>query len=138
MRCSKWRVLFGIGFAHPIIENDNWMRSYGQIAGRVSLVALTFWALAMVVPDFYRLYQPLGSFGFYANNDGVITDVQAPFRDQTASPAFRAGLRAGDRLDLEQMRCIPISSLRCASVMAALGSIRLVTNQRHAELVIAA
>src|SRR5215469_8588196 len=113
------------------------MRSYGQIAGRVLLVALAFWALAMVVPDFYRLYQPLGSFGFYANNDGIITDVQGPFRDQTASPAFRAGLRAGDRLDLEQMRCIPISTLRCASAMAALGGFRLVTNQQRAQLVTA-
>jgi hypothetical protein len=104
----KLRVLFGIGFVDSIIENDNWMRSYGHIVGRVLLVALTFWALAMVVPDFYRLYRPLGSFGFYANNDGIITDVQGPFPEQTASPAFRAGLRAGDRLDLEQMRCIPI------------------------------
>jgi hypothetical protein len=110
------------------------MRSYGQIAGRVLLVALAFWALAMVVPDFYRLYQPLGSFGFYANNDGVITDIQGPFLDQTASPAFRAGLRIGERLDLEQMRCIPIRTLRCASAMAALGGFRLVANQQPPNL----
>jgi hypothetical protein len=114
------------------------MHSYGPIVGRVLLVALTFWALAMVVPDFYRLYQPLGSFGFYANNDGIITDVQGPFRDQTASPAFQAGLRVGDGLDLEQMRCIPIRTLRCASAMAALGGFRLVANERRAELVMAA
>ena len=101
-------------------------------------MALTLWALAMIIPDFYRLYQPLGSFGFYANNDGIITDVQGPFHKQTDSPAFQAGLRAGDRLDLEQMRCIPISTLRCASAMAALGGFRLVTNQRRAELVTAA
>ena len=80
-------------------------------------MALTLWALAMIIPDFYRLYQPLGSFGFYANNDGIITDVQGPFHKQTDSPAFQAGLRAGDRLDLEQMRCIPISTLRCASAI---------------------
>jgi len=135
---ANWYVLFGIGFVHPIIENDNWMRSYGQIAGRVLLVALAFWALAMVVPDFYRLYQPLGSFGFYANNDGVITDIQGPFLDQTASPAFRAGLRVGDRLDLAQMRCVPIRTLRCASAMAALGGFRLVANQQRAELIMAA
>jgi hypothetical protein len=92
----------------------------------------------MVAPDFYRVYQPLGSFGFYANNDGIITDVQGPFRDQTDSPAFQAGLRVGDRLDLTQMRCIPIRTLRCASAMAALGGFRLVTNQQRAELVIAA
>jgi hypothetical protein len=114
------------------------MRSYRQIVGRVLLVTLTFWALAMVVPDFYRLYQPLGSFGFYSNNDGIITDVQGPFREQTDSPAFQAGLRVGDRLDLEQMRCIPISTLRCATAMAALGGFRLVANQRRAELVMAA
>jgi hypothetical protein len=114
------------------------MRGYRHIVGRVLLVALTFWALAMVVPDFYRLYQPLGSFGFYANNDGIITDVQGPFREQTASPAFQAGLRVGDRLDLTQMRCIPIRTLRCASAMAALGGFRLVADQQHAEFVIAA
>jgi hypothetical protein len=119
------------------MENDNWMHGYKDIVGRVLLVALTFWALAMVVPDFYRLYQPLGSFGFYANNDGLITDVQGPFLEQSASPAFRAGLRVGDRLDLEQMRCIPVRTLKCASAMAALGGFRLVANQQHAELIMA-
>jgi len=114
------------------------MHSSGQIAGRAILVALTFWALAMIVPDLYRLYQPLGSFGFYANNDGVVTDVQGPFAAQTASPAFRAGIRVGDRLDLEQMRCIPINTLQCATAMAALGGFRLVTNLRRGELVLAA
>src|SRR5262245_46053573 len=114
------------------------MLSYRLIVARTLLVALTFWALAMIIPDFYRLYQPLGSFGFYANNDGIITDVQGPFRNQTDSPGFPAGMRVGDRLDLEQMRCIPINTLRCASAMAALGGFRLVTNQRRAELVLAA
>jgi hypothetical protein len=114
------------------------MHGYWQIVGRVLLVALTFWALAMVVPDFYRLYRPLGSFGFYANNDGIITDIQGPFLEQTASPAFRAGLRVGDRLDLAEMRCIPIRTLRCASAMAALGGFRLVANEQRAELVMAA
>src|SRR5215470_2554236 len=114
------------------------MRSYRNIVGRTLLVAFTVWALAMIIPDFYRLYQPLGSFGFYANNDGIITDVQGPFLQQADSPAFQAGLQAGDRLDLEQMRCIPISTFRCASAMAALGGFRLVTNQRRAELMMAA
>ncbi|HXT76066.1 MAG TPA: hypothetical protein VN780_07215, partial [Candidatus Eisenbacteria bacterium] len=68
-----------VGFLHQIVENDDGMRSYRHIAGRGLLVVLTFWALAMIIPDFYRLYQPLGSFGFYANNDGIITDVQGPF-----------------------------------------------------------
>src|SRR6476661_9399301 len=114
------------------------MRSYWDILGRALLVALTVWALAMIIPDFYRLYQPLGSFGFNTNNDGIITDVQGPFLQQADSPAFQAGLRVGDRLDLEQMRCTPINTLRCASAMAALGGFRLVTNHRRAELVMAA
>src|SRR5262249_36034080 len=36
-----------------------------------------------------------------------------------------------------QMRCIPISTLRCASAMAALGGFRLVANQQRAQLVMA-
>ena len=127
-----------VGFLRRIVENHNDMRSSRHIAGRALLLALTFWALAMIVPDFYRLYQPLGSFGLYANNDGIITDVQGPFLHETDSPAFQAGVRVGDRLDLEQMRCIPLNTLRCASAMAALGGFRLVANQRHAELALAA
>jgi len=65
------------------------MRSRGHIVGRALLAVLTLWALAMVIPDLYRVYQPLGSFGFYANNDGVITDVQGPFPAKTDSPAFQ-------------------------------------------------
>ena len=127
-----------VGFLRQIEENNGGMRSYRHIAGRALLVTLALWALAMIIPDFYRVYQPLGSFGFYANNDGLITDVQGPFLAQADSPAFQAGLRAGDRLDLEQMRCIPINTLRCASAMAAFGGFRLVSNQRRAELVLAA
>jgi len=138
MAVLGWRGARSVGFVHQIVENDDGMRTYRHIVGRALLVVLALWALAMIVPDFYRVYQPLGSFGFYANNDGIITDVQGPFVAQTDSPAFQAGLRAGDRLDLEQMRCIPISTLRCASAMAALGGFRLVTNERHAELVLAA
>jgi hypothetical protein len=124
--------------AHPASDGvDGTMRAYENIAGRILLAALTLWALAMVVPDFYRLHRPLGSFGFYSNNDGLITDVQGPFRDQTDSPAFQAGLRAGDRLDLERMRCTPLNTLKCASAMAALGGFRLVANQRAGDFSIA-
>lgn len=92
----------------------------------------------MIVPDFHRLIQPLGSFGFYANNDGLVTDVKGPFPKEEDSPAFQAGLRPGDRLDLEQMRCIPLHTLKCATALAALGNLRLVSDQRPAELVLAA
>src|SRR3990170_8831279 len=36
---------------------------------RLLLIALTLWGLVMIVPDLIRVAQPLGSFGFYANND---------------------------------------------------------------------
>jgi hypothetical protein len=106
--------------------------------GRILLAILTIWALAMIVPDLCRLVQPLGSFGFYANNDGLVTDVQGPFADEEASPAFQAGLRPGDRLELARMRCAPVSTLRCASALAALGGLRLVSAHRRGEFALAA
>jgi hypothetical protein len=114
------------------------MRGLRQSAGRILLVTVTLWGLAMVVPDLYRLLQPLGSFGFYSNNDGLVTDVRGPFADEASSPAFQAGLRPGDQLDLAQMRCIPINTRKCASAMAALGGMRLVGDRQHAELTLAA
>jgi uncharacterized small protein (DUF1192 family) len=107
-------------------------------ASYILLMALTLWALAMVVPDLHRLAQPLGSFGFYANNDGLVTDARGPFLSEAASPAFQAGVRSGDRLDLTQMRCVPINTLRCSSAMAALGGMRLVNDRQRAQLVFVA
>src|SRR5271170_1117515 len=109
-----------------------------RTVNRILLSAFTLWALAMVIPDLYRLVQPLGSFGFYANNDGLVTDVQGPFQNDAVSPAFQAGLRPGDRLDLPQMRCIPVNTLKCASMMAALGGMRLVRDHQRAELTVVA
>ena len=42
---------------------------------RILLVVLLAWALVMIVPDLLRVATPLGSFGFYADNDGLIYDV---------------------------------------------------------------
>src|SRR6516165_5631308 len=117
---------------------DRRTRGAGHRAGRILLLAMTLWALAMVVPDLYRLVRPLGSFGFYSNNDGLVTDVRGPFPDDASSPAFQAGLRPGDRLDLARMRCIPVSTLQCASAMAALGGMRLVSNGQRSELTLTA
>jgi hypothetical protein len=117
---------------------DGGMSGRHPIAGRILLAALTLWALAMVVPDLRRLHEPLGSFGFYANNDGLVTDVHGPFPDLGASPAFAAGLRPGDRLDLAQMRCIPLNTPACASLMATLGGLPLVKSGQRIELMLAA
>jgi len=92
---------------------------------KILLVVLLAWALAMIAPDLWRVVQPLGSFGFYANNDGLIYDVTGPFDDQTASPAWNAGIREGDRLDLSKMRCFPYDAATCGSVLAALEGIQL-------------
>jgi hypothetical protein len=51
----------------------------------ILLLVLLAWALVMIVPDLWHVMQPLGSFGFYANNDGLIYDVTGPFDDQTAA-----------------------------------------------------
>ncbi len=94
--------------------------------GRTLLIGLLFWALLMIVPDLVRVVQPLGSFGFYANNDGLIYDVTGPFPDRTASPAWKAGIQEGDRIDLSRMRCLPYNAATCGSTLAALGGVRYV------------
>jgi hypothetical protein len=110
-----------------------------SIASRSLLVLLAIWAFAMIVPSFSRLLVPLASFGLSADNDGVITDVVAPFERAADSPAFRAGLAEGDRIDLWAMRCIPPGSERCASgisVLGGLGGIQYARPGRRIELII--
>ena len=72
---------------------------------RILVIVLALWGLAMIVPDLVRVVHPLGSFGLYANNDGLIYSVSGPFEDRASSPAWQAGIRVGDRLDLERLRC---------------------------------
>jgi hypothetical protein len=90
---------------------------------RVLLILLAAWGLAMIVPDLVRVVQPLGSLGFFANNDGLVYDVEGPFANEAASPAWRAGLRVGDRIDLERMHCMPGDHARCRDALAVLGGV---------------
>lgn len=92
-------------------------------AGRFLLVVLTAWALAMIVPDLQRVIDSGGSFGLSADNDGVVTDVLAPFGSAADSPAAAAGIVPGDRIDLKAMRCIPPGTPQCASLVAVLGGL---------------
>ncbi len=87
---------------------------------RVIVGALLLWALLMIVPDLLQVAQPLGSFGLSANGDGLIYDVADPFADRTASPAWKSGIREGDRVDLSRMRCIPYDAETCRSALSAL------------------
>ena len=76
-------------------------------AGRVLLVLLAAWAIAMIVPEVYRVFGSLGSFGVVVDNDGVVIDTTGPFTTPAESPAAAAGIAVGDRVDLYAMRCVP-------------------------------
>jgi hypothetical protein len=75
----------------------------------------------MIVPDLWRVLQPLASYGFSANNDGLIYDVRKPFDELSQSPAWRAGIRKGDRLDLSHLGCVPYEPTACGNTLAVLG-----------------
>lgn len=91
-----------------------------MVGHRILLIVLLAWALLMIVPDLWRVVQPLGSLGFDTDNDGLIYDLRGPFPDRTASPAWRSGLREGDRLDLSRLHCIPYDASTCGNALAAL------------------
>ncbi|SFV32362.1 hypothetical protein [Hyphomicrobium facile] len=88
---------------------------------RLLFIALLIWALAMILPDFARVVRPLGSFGFYADSNGLIYDVRGPFESEDKSPAWQAGVRPGDRLDFSRMRCIPFDPYVCTSTITSVG-----------------
>ncbi|HEY1863376.1 MAG TPA: PDZ domain-containing protein [Roseiarcus sp.] len=112
-------------------------RSGASLFGRVVLLLLTVYALAMIVPDLVRVVRPLGSFGLAVDGDGRIYDVQGPFESKDDSPAWRAGLRAGDRLDLGAMSCASVDSVGCASLLSQWGGVTYVMPGREATLVVA-
>ena len=88
---------------------------------RILLIVLLAWALAMIVPDVLRVVQPLGSFGFYADNDGVIYDITGPFDAESDSPAWKAGIHDGDKLALSKLRCFPYGPTTSANALMVLG-----------------
>jgi hypothetical protein len=108
------------------------------LGGRVLLALLTLYALVQIVPDFYRIAHPLASFGVSVDNDGTIYDVRSPFSEDASSPAWRAGIRPGDQLDLARMRCIPVDTEVCASMLAVWGGLNYVLPGRSGTLRLAA
>ncbi len=109
-----------------------------SLVGRVILALLTLYALAMIVPGPYRILYPLGSFGLTTNADGLVYDVRGPFDRDEDSPAWRAGLRVGDEIDLMGMRCIPVDTSVCAANLAMWGGVNYVMPGREAKLLIVA
>ena len=113
------------------------MQRWRVLAGRCALAALTVWGLLMIVPDFYRVARPLASAGFAANNDGLIFDVRGPFAREEDSPAWQAGVRAGDYLDLKAMACGAPETRGCAdllSVVGGMGGVQFVRPGRVLQL----
>ena len=107
-----------------------------RLGGRILLALLTFYALAVIVPDFARLLRPLGSFGLATNADGMIYDAESPFTSKEDSPAWQAGLRAGDHLDIRAMRCVPVDTEVCATNLVQWGGVTYVMPGREATLLV--
>jgi len=99
---------------------------------RLLLIVLLAWALVMIVPDLLRVVLPLGSFGFYADNDGLIYNVTGQFDAESDSPAWNAGIRDGDKLDLGKLHCLPYSRAACRNALMVLGGLQLVLPGREA------
>ena len=106
--------------AHPHRFAVEWPR---LSVGRVVLVLLSAWAIGMIAPDAYRVFGSLGTFGLVVNNDGVVVDAAGGFVRPAQSPAARAGIVEGDRVDLHAMRCVPLASPRCQSLLSVLGGL---------------
>ncbi len=115
------------------LEADRTMgeRTGATLISRAILVLLTLYALAMIGPDFIRIFNPLASFGLTVNADGRIFDVNGPFGTAEESPASAAGLRAGERLDLDAMRCAPVNTEVCATALALWGGVNYVLPGRE-------
>lgn len=67
---------------------------------RIFILALTVWALGMIVPEVVRPFAPLGTIGLTADNNGRIISVDpaGPAAKQHVTPFHEH--RAGDRVDL--------------------------------------
>ena len=63
----------------------------------IVVLGLSLAILAVDVTDVWRIWRPIGVFGYGTNLDGVVTGVDA------GSPAAAAGIRVGDRLDESTM-----------------------------------
>ena len=109
-----------------------------HLGGRIILALLTIYALALIAPDLWRIARPLGSFGLMTDADGLVYDTRGPFLSDEDSPAWKAGVRVGDRLDLKAMRCVPVDTEACATGLALWGGVTYVLPGRTAKLAILA
>jgi len=113
-------------------------RTGASLGSRVLLVLLTLYALAIITPDFLRVFNPLASFGLNVNADGRIYDVNGAFATKEASPAWVAGLRPGDHLDLKAMRCTPMDTEICSTALTLWAGVNYVMPGREGVIVLEA
>jgi CheR methyltransferase, SAM binding domain len=92
--------MIGTALPHPILRKAERLRLFGKSP---------FWIFLRLnrqawqrLPCRVRNFYPLRLYGAWLHS---LVCLHA-----ASSPAFQAGLRPGDRLDLAQMRCIPIST----------------------------
>src|SRR6185503_16098007 len=72
-----------------------------RIWQKALLILGLVWALLVVVPDVYRLYGQLATFGFTVDNDGLVYDVSSePASTVTIPGEQEPGLKEGDRIVL--------------------------------------
>jgi hypothetical protein len=89
---------------------------------RSLLICALIWALVMIVPDTYRLFWPVGTLGFSADNDGIIFGIEdAPATQADIPGAPGRGLRAGDTIDLSRKPCFTPVIAECRSFLAVFG-----------------
>src|SRR5689334_746422 len=69
-----------------------------QIARMVFVFAVGVFALGRTLPDALRIIWPLTIFGYYTDAGGTITSITS------GSPAAKAGLRVGDRVDVRDFK----------------------------------
>ena len=65
---------------------------------------------------------------------GLVYDVTGAFDEEAASPAWKAGLRIGDRLDLSHLQCFPYNETDCGNALAVLGGRQLALPGRPVTL----
>jgi hypothetical protein len=71
------------------------MAPHKTLITRTLVLILALWGLAVIVPDFDRVFTAYATLGFQADNDGVITAVDGP-------PASAGGLGENDCVDLRR------------------------------------
>jgi hypothetical protein len=88
---------------------------------RIILIPLLVWAARHDRARAWRVVRPLASYGSSANNDCLIYDVRKPVDELAQSPAWKAGIRKGDHLDMTKLGCVPYEPTACGNTLAVLG-----------------